>query len=307
MEFNDNAGVDTSQVEDMRGSSGGGFPGGGFSFPGGGMGLGGGILGLLVVVVLAFLGANGGGGGGGGNAPTDNSSLGQKCATSNLNRFQATDCRTALFVNSVQNYWQKALPQDLGRTYQPATTRLFTDAVTTACGEATSGVGPFYCPGDNHVYIDLKFYDQLASQFGAPGTFAQGYVLAHEYGHHVQSLTGTEAQVRRAQQRDPASANRYSILLELQADCYAGAWAKNATATTDRSGNAIFKSITAQDIQDALQAAAAVGDDTLQRKATGSINQDTWTHGSAQQRQHWFSQGYKTGDPRGCNTFGTAP
>lgn len=246
------------------------------------------------------------GGLGGGDVqqqPADDTALQQACSKANPDRFQRADCRNLLYINSVQAYWQQAMPQYFGQPYQKATTRLFSGGVNTACGSASSGMGPFYCPGDNHIYIDLSFYDELARRFGAPGQFAQAYVLAHEYGHHIQTLLGTEAEVRRAQQRDPANANRYSVAMELQADCFAGVWANAAARTTDATGEPLFTSITQKDIDEALQAAAAVGDDTIQKKATGQINEEGFTHGSAQQRQQWFSQGYRTGDPRQCNTF----
>ncbi|WP_018350708.1 KPN_02809 family neutral zinc metallopeptidase [Longispora albida] len=333
MEFNEEAEADTSQVKDLRGSPGGG---GGFPFPqaGGGTGggpggidvggmlggkgglLGGGVVGLLVLCLLGFLGVGGGVGGLGGllesgtdtgaGAPVDNTNIQQKCATSNPDRFNDRDCRNVYYVNSIQSYWSQGLQQNFGRAYRPAPTNFFSGAVRTACGQASSGVGPFYCPGDSAVYIDLTFYDELARRFGAPGQFAQAYVLAHEYGHHVQNLLGTEAQMRRAQQRDPGNANQYSVMLELQADCYAGVWAKSATATTDQRGKPIFKTLTQQDIQQAVQAAGAVGDDSIQKKATGSINEAAWTHGSSAQRQEWFIRGYDTGDPKQCNTFGNA-
>ncbi|MBG6141333.1 KPN_02809 family neutral zinc metallopeptidase [Longispora fulva] len=332
MEFNEKAEIDTSQVEDASGSSGGGSPfPGGMSFPGadsgggggGGLGsvlggrgglFGGGIVGLLILCLLGFLGVGGNLGGMGGllndggttSQNVDNSDLQSKCAVTNPDRFKDVKCRNTLFVNSIQNYWRSGLQTNFGRAYQLAPTQFFSGSVNTACGNATSGVGPFYCPGDKKVYIDLSFYDELAKRFGAPGQFAQAYVLAHEYGHHVQNLLGTEAQMRRAQQRDPGNANQYSVMLELQADCYAGVWAKAATATTDKSGNAIFTSITQQDINEALTAAAAVGDDAIQKKATGSINKDSWTHGSSVQRQQWFGRGFETGDPKQCNTFGTS-
>nr|WP_020521116.1 neutral zinc metallopeptidase [Catelliglobosispora koreensis] len=346
--INENANVDPSQVEDMRGQTGGGG-GGGFNFPGlgsggggggggggmGGLGAGAGCLsaflpmfkknpklGCAIVIILAlciggFLCFGGGGQlgnlgnvgglGGGGTAPQpgDNTDLQKACDVSNPERFQRTDCRNLLYINSVQAYWQQAMPQYFGTPYQKATTRYFSGGVNTACGSASSGMGPFYCPGDNHVYIDLAFYDELARRFGASGQFAQAYVLAHEYGHHVQTLLGTEAEVRRAQQRDPANANRYSVAMELQADCFAGTWANAASRTTDATGQPLFTSITQKDIDEALQAAAAVGDDTIQKRATGTINESGFTHGSAQQRQQWFNQGFTTGDPRQCNTFGS--
>jgi predicted metalloprotease len=334
--INENADLDPSQVEDLRGSSAGGGGGGGIGgsgLGGGGAAAGAGCLTALMpffrknpklgcaAVILAVLCLGGfvclnttnvgqnvgiGGVGGGGNVanePEANSDLQQACSTANPDRFQRTDCRNLLYINSIQAYWQQALPQYFGKPYEKATTRLFSGGVDTACGAASAGMGPFYCPADNHVYIDLSFYDELSRRFGAPGQFAQAYVLAHEYGHHVQTLLGTEAEVRRAQQRDPANANRYSVALELQADCYAGVWANAASKTTDATGKPLFTSITQQDIDQALQAAAAVGDDTIQKKTTGQIDESGFTHGTAQQRQQWFNQGFTTGDPRQCNTF----
>jgi len=244
-----------------------------------------------------------GGLGGGTNPSPNSSSLASTCSKSNPNRFNDPACRNLAYINSIQAYWVKALPQTMGKNYEIVPTRFFSGQVSTACGAASSGVGPFYCPGDKRVYIDLSFYDELASRFGAPGNFAQAYVLAHEYGHHVQNLLGTEAQVRRAQQRDPANANKLSVAMELQADCYAGVWAKAAVGTTDASGVPIFTSLTTADLQEALTAAAAVGDDRIQQQTTGQINESGFTHGSAAQRQQWFSRGYQTGDPRQCNTF----
>ncbi len=263
------------------------------------------FAGYLVLNSTGQLGNLGLGGLGGDTAqqPEDNTELQQACSTANPDRFQRTDCRNLLYINSIQAYWQQALPQHFGQQYQRAKTRLFSGGVDTACGSADAGMGPFYCPGDNHIYIDLSFYDELARRFGAPGQFAQAYVLAHEYGHHVQTLLGTEAEVRRAQQRDPANANRYSVSMELQADCYAGAWANAASRTTSATGQPLFTSVTQKDIDEAMQAASAVGDDSIQKKAGGSINQDAFTHGSSQQRQQWFNQGYSSGDPKQCNTF----
>jgi uncharacterized protein len=332
MELNENAGLDTSQVEDMRGRS-GGSRGGGLGglgglggmlggAKGGGLGKGGGgLIGLLVIGLIACLCFGGGklggfgdfgnlGGLGAGDANTGqtvgDSDIAQQCAVSNPDRFKNEACRNLLYINSIQNYWQAALPQDFGVPYQMATTRYFSGQVNTACGPATSGVGPFYCPGDNHVYIDLAFYQELANRFGASGQFAQAYVLAHEYGHHIQSLLGIESAMRRAQQRDPANANQYSVLLELQADCFAGVWARNASQTSDAGGQPLFTSVTTQDIQEALNAAAAVGDDAIQRKSGVAVNEGAFTHGSAAQREQWTYQGYTTGDPRQCDTFGNS-
>ena len=301
MELNKDAEIDTSQIDDQRGSGGGGLRGLPLPISVGG---GGGIVGLIVLVIMYFAGSFGG------SPLTDGGSGGprvaEQCATSNENRLDLQECRNALYVNSIQNYWQTALSQSFGTPYQKAQTNFFTQAVNTGCGQADSGVGPFYCPEDDEVYIDLSFYDELASRFGAQGEFAQPYVLAHEYGHHVQDLLGTEAQMRRAQQRDPDNANRYSVMLELQADCYAGAWAKHATSTTDRSGKPIFTNVTQADIDQALDAAAAIGDDAIQKKMGGGVDESKFTHGSSAQRQEWFNRGYTTGDPKQCDTFGNA-
>jgi predicted metalloprotease len=303
MELNENARIDTSQVEDRRGAGGGGGMGGsGFPIP---IPTGkGGLVGLVVAVLVALVGGGFGinaATSGGGGDQGDNAAIEQKCAAKDA--LDQLECRNTLYVNSIQAYWQRALPQQFGKPYQQVDTVLFQQAVNTGCGQADSGVGPFYCPADRHVYIDLSFYDVLAQQLGARGEFAQPYVLAHEYGHHVQTLLGTEAQMRRQQERDPGNANQLSVKLELQADCYAGAWAKNATGTADAGGQKIFKSISAADIQEGLDTAAAIGDDTIQQKSGGQINESQFTHGTSQQRQQWFGRGYETGDPKSCDTF----
>jgi predicted metalloprotease len=308
MQLNENARIDTSQVDDHRGASGGGgggFGGGGLPIPMG-RGKGGLILTLVVVAASMLLGGgfglnalNDGGGGTG-----DNRALEQRCSAEGA--LAELDCRNTLYVNSIQDYWQDALPQHFGKPYQQATTNFFGQAVSTGCGQADSGVGPFYCPADREVYIDLTFYRVLADQLGASGEFAQPYVLAHEYGHHVQTLLGTEGQMRRAQERDPGNANRYSVMMELQADCYAGAWAKNATGTDDESGSKIFTSITEQDIKEGLDTAAAIGDDTIQRKSGRATDESEFTHGSSADRQKWFRTGFAGGDPKQCDTFGNA-
>jgi len=213
---------------------------------------------------------------------------------------KSRDCRLIGTVNSIQASWSEAL-----EGYRPAVTVFFSDSTNTGCGVATADVGPFYCPADQKVYVDLGFFQELQARFGAGGgPFAEAYVLAHEYGHHVQTVLGTEPQVRRQQQRDPGNANRYSVLLELQADCYSGVWAKHATETTDAGGQAIFTRITDQDIAEGLAAAAAVGDDAIQKKAGGRIDESQFTHGTSEQRQKWFRQGFDTGDPKTCDTFG---
>jgi predicted metalloprotease len=299
MELNENANIDTGQVDDVRGSGGGG---GGFGgLPIGGGGLTGIIVTVLIALVGGYFGINNLTGGGGDPQTGDNTKLKQECSQSDA--IKQLDCRNVLYVNSIQAFWRDELPNSFGKTYQPAKTVFFSQAVRTGCGNADSGTGPFYCPADDRVYIDLTFYKLLADQLGAPGEFAQPYVLAHEYGHHVQDLVGTEAAMRREQQRDPGAANQLSVRLELQADCYAGVWAKGATGTADASGQKIFKSITAQDIQEGLQTASKIGDDTLQQRSGGTINPAEFTHGTSAQRQQWFSTGYNKGDPKACDTF----
>jgi len=299
MSLNDDAQIDTSQIEDRRGSGGGRLGGlGGIPIPTSKSGL---ILTAIIVLITLI------GGGFGANSLLGGDDSGpdvSTCTSANPERLDDTDCRNALYVNSVQAFWQKELPQSFGDQYQKANTVFFSQAVSTGCGEADANVGPFYCPADHKVYIDLSFYDQLASRFGAPGQFAQAYVLAHEYGHHVQSLLGTEAEVRRAQQRDPGAENKYSVMLELQADCYAGVWTKHATQTTDAAGRPIFKSLSQEQINEALQAAAAVGDDAIQKKMGGGVDESQFTHGSSADRQKWFDTGYDSGEPKSCDTFG---
>jgi predicted metalloprotease len=294
--FNPDADLDTSQVSDQRGGF-GGIPGGGFTVGGGGLG----ILGLILYLIL-----NGLGGGGGQSNPVSPEhpggvsaqDLAQECRTG-ADANARTDCRIVGYVNSVQSYWLQAFRQS-SRQYQPASTVLFTGQVQTGCGAASSQVGPFYCPADKHVYFDLGFFDELRTKFGAHGgSFAQGYVVAHEYGHHVQDLLGTMDRVGQNQQQGPQSA---SVRLELQADCYAGVWANHASTTTDRQGRRLL-TVTEQDINDGLDAAAAVGDDRIQEKARGRVDPESWTHGSAAQRQKWFRQGWTTGEPGACDTF----
>lgn len=298
MELNENAQVDTSQVDDRRGSGGGG--GMGIPIPtGGGRG---GIVGIIIAVLVALVGGGFGlsqlGGGGGGDQPADNSSLSAECAAPDATKKQ--DCRNVLYVNSIQAYWKTAMPEAFGQQYQTAKTEFFSNNVNTGCGQADSGVGPFYCPQDKLVYIDLTFYDTLKSEFGVKGEFPQPYVLAHEYGHHVQDLLGIEAKA----QDGKTGPNSGSVRLELQADCLAGAWAHHATETKDSKGQAIFKSISEQDIQDAVNTAGAIGDDAIQQKAGRGNDPSSYTHGTSAQRQKWFEQGFNSGDPKSCDTFG---
>ena len=196
-------------------------------------------------------------------------------------------------LDDVQNVWAKTLPS-YGARFQPARLVLFRNSTDSGCGNAQSAMGPFYCPIDEKVYLDLGFFDELQQRFGATGDFARAYVLAHELGHHVQHLLGTDAKVRQLQESDPGNANELSVRLELQADCYAGVWAHS---TSQR------RMLEQGDVDEALNAAASVGDDRIQRQATGRVNVDSFTHGSAAQRSEWFRRGFASGDPRSCSTL----
>ncbi|MCU0636597.1 MAG: zinc metallopeptidase [Gemmatimonadaceae bacterium] len=194
-------------------------------------------------------------------------------------------------LDSTQTYWQR----QLGPQYPEAKLVLYRGATQTACGVGQSQSGPFYCPGDQKVYIDLDFFDELKSRFGAPGDFAQAYVLAHEIGHHIQNVTGIERQVRQLQQQRPDMANQLSVRMELQADCYAGVWGHDA---------ALQGIIEPGDLEEGLGAAAAVGDDRLQKQTTGRVQPEAFTHGTSQQRMQWFKRGFDSGDPKACDAFG---
>jgi uncharacterized protein len=292
--FDPNSRLDTSQVEDSRGSR----------IPGGRVAVGGGI-GLVGLLLALLLGVNPFGGDqtqssfpGVDQVQGDNTQIEQECQTGqDANTKQ--DCRTVAIVNSVQDFWTDEFSRRTGR-YQPATTRLFTQATQTGCGAATSEVGPFYCPTDRHVYIDQGFFQELQTRFGAKGgPFAQAYVLAHEYGHHVQDLLGTMERAGNDRQ-GPQSG---SVRLELQADCYAGLWASHAATTPGPSGRPLVKQVTSQDVAESLDAAAAVGDDRIQQEFQGRVTPESWTHGSSAQRQHWFTVGYRTGEMERCETF----
>jgi uncharacterized protein len=197
-------------------------------------------------------------------------------------------------LDDAQGMWRQILTQQ-GKPYQDAKLVLFRHQVRSACGNASSAMGPFYCPGDEKVYLDLEFYEQLARSYGAPGDFAQVYVLAHEIGHHVQHVLGTNAAVRRAQGANPGQENALSVAMELQADCYAGVWAHQVARRGD---------LEAGDVEEGLGAAAAVGDDRLQTQARGEVNPESFTHGSSAQRMQWFKAGFDTGDASRCDTFG---
>jgi hypothetical protein len=266
------------------------------------IGGGAGILGIIVFILLQLLGGGTTGSGvlpGVDQVQGTGTDLSEECKTgADANTKQ--DCRVVAVVNSVQDYWTAEFQRG-GSQYQLAPTQLFSGATQTACGAASADVGPFYCPGDKTVYIDLSFYSDLQTKFGAKGgPFAQAYVLAHEYGHHVQDLAGTTERVGGSR----AGAQSGSVRLELQADCYAGLWANHATTEPGPDGgDPLVERITEQDIADGLDAAAAIGDDTLQQKFQGQVNPDTFTHGTSAQRQKWFETGYRTGDLAQCDTF----
>ena len=206
-----------------------------------------------------------------------------------------TEVRFVSFVlDDVQNTWEQLLPSQANVPYRHARLVLFRDYTSSGCGTAQSATGPFYCPEDEKVYIDLSFYSELKNRFGAPGEFAQAYVLAHEIGHHVQKLLGIEGKVQTLRRQDPAEANPLSVKLELQADCFAGVWG-HSTQQRDIIDQA--------DVAAGLRAAAAVGDDRLQRMATGHVSPESFTHGSSAQRMHWFQQGLSSGRISACNTF----
>ena len=293
MRYRRGAGLDTSQIEDRRGM-GGGFPGGGVALGGGGLGAAG------IVIYLLFALLNGSGGLSGPLSNLDNQTasgqppgqvLRQECKTgADTNK---EDCRIVADVNSIQAYWTGGLRQE-GRQYSGSPTVFYSGATDTGCGQASSDVGPFYCPPDRTVYIDLGFFDELTSRFGAQGgPFAEAYVLAHEYGHHVQDQFGILDRIGNDRQ-GPQSA---SVRSELQADCYAGVWANHAVQT------GYIADLSPQDIAQGLDAAAAVGDDRIQAETQGQVSPETWTHGSSAQRKKWFSTGYRTGKRAACDTW----
>jgi predicted metalloprotease len=258
-----------------------------------------GVVGLVIYLLFALL--NNGSALGGQLAPLDDQSVGQgdtpaqvssDCKTGeDANNRQ--DCRIVAVVNSVQKFWDGVF-QRSGRQYQYVDTVFFTDQVDTGCGFASSQVGPFYCPRDQLVYIDLGFFDDLQSRFGAADTpFVEAYVIAHEYGHHVQDLLGVLKQFG----GDTQGPESRAVRSELQADCYAGVWAAHAVET------GLVEELTQADINNGLDAAAAIGDDRIQEQTQGQVNPETWTHGSSEQRRRWFSRGYENGKPAACDTF----
>jgi predicted metalloprotease len=302
---------DRVEVEDRRGAGGGlgGFGGGrlgglgggglgGIPLPIGGGGIGGILLLLLFLWISGAFNGGGSGSGSGGIGGLGGAAQGPADFTSldpNDNKAQFVNAVTV----DVQDFWAAQF-QQAGKPYDTTVTVLFSGQTQSSCGVANSDTGPFYCPGDQKVYLDLGFFDELASRFQAPGQFAQAYVVAHEYGHHVQDELGIMDKVDSQQQSDPSKANDLSIRLELQADCLAGVWAHSVWKNPD---NQDIESITQADVQDALTAAAAVGDDRIQEQATGTIDKETWTHGSADQRVHWFTAGFDGGTTDSCDTF----
>ena len=289
MTFNEGMQIDTSTTS----SSGGGRG------PGRGIAVGGGLGGLLIVVVALFLGVDPSSvipqqQAGPQTAETPGFDLSQCKTGADAN--EIVQCRVVATGNSVDGVWQQLLPG-----YTRPKVSLFSGSVDTGCGPATSDVGPFYCPVDQTAYFDTDFFEILKTQFGSSGgPLAQEYVVAHEFGHHVQNLEGVLGRTQQGAQ----GANGNGVRTELQADCYAGVWAHFAAITKQEStGVPFLQPLTDKDIADALSAASSVGDDRIQESATGRVNPESWTHGSSEQRQKWFTTGYQTGDPAQCDTF----
>ncbi len=281
MTFRRGARLNPGQVRDLRGRGGGAAVAGG-----------GGLIGVVALVAYLLLGGD----------PAsvnldalrdttvgtgqEDGQIATECQTG-ADANEREDCRIVGYVNSIQAYWTEEYPG-----YQPATTTFFAGSVDTGCGSASSAVGPFYCPPDQGVYIDLGFFEAIKTQLGAEGgPLAEAYILAHEYGHHIQNLTGV------LRQTQDTGENSYAVRTELQADCYAGVWVANAVNT------GFLDPITREQIAQALDAAQAVGDDRIQERTQGQVNPETWTHGSAEQREAWFTAGLESGDPASCDTF----
>jgi hypothetical protein len=280
-------GGESQDIEDRRDEGGGG--GGGFQFGGMHLGIGGALILLVLSLVFKtnfFALLSGGGGGTQPAVSRPNPARDQQ--EQPLVQF------VSFVLDDTQKTWEQILPRQAGKPYRHAKLVLFRNYTESGCGNAQSATGPFYCPEDEKVYIDLGFYDELKQRFGAPGQFAQAYVLAHEIGHHVQKIIGVESRVRQMQRGNRQMDNALSVRVELQADCFAGVWAHS---TQERN------LLEQGDVQSALGAAAAVGDDRLQKMSTGHVAPDTFTHGSSAQRMHWFQQGFESGSVAACNTF----
>jgi predicted metalloprotease len=287
----DDQSVDVSGVSDRRGR------GGAVAIGGGGVG----VVGLLIYVLISVLG---GGeidatqlvprGGAVQQEGAGSGDLATKCNADGAIQ-QHDDCFLVKVYNEINEVWTDEFAR-AGETYDQPGLTFFTSSVQTGCGTASSQVGPFYCPPDQGIFIDIGFLEQLQQQFGADGRYAQAYIMAHEAGHHLQTLFGTERQVRSAQQARPSRQNELSVAMELQADCYAGVWSRLA----DERGNV---SIGEAELDQAINAAEAVGDDRIQQKTQGRVDPESWTHGSAEQRRQWFLRGRETADVNRCDTF----
>jgi predicted metalloprotease len=313
MRFNPTARLDTSRVGDAgRGRRSGGLGGGGGGMPiPGGMRAGGGIGGVLIIllfVVLTQCLGNGGTSlpsGSGGGLDDSRMADSQRYAScqSGEDANNSEDCARVAVENSLYDFWRETLPAQTGAQFRPAKQIMtFTDAVDTGCGGATAEVGPFYCPVDETIYQDTTFFDEvLEKQLAGPsGAFVEPYVLAHEYGHHIQNVLGFMGKVKT--QQGPKSD---AVRLELQADCLAGMWAQAASTTDDTTGEVLFSELNDTDIEQAIAAATAVGDDRIQQQSGGRVNPEGWTHGSAAQRVKWFKTGMQEGSVDGCDTFAT--
>ena len=319
MRFNPKARLDTSRMRDDSGGGGGGTGGGGLGGSGiriplpGGTKAGGGIGLILIVVVVLLLKVFGGidltggiasaAGGYSSSRFTGDSAAYQDCQTGQDANDHPDTCGLVAVENSLNDYWQQTLAQQApSATFQPETAiNTFSGQTGTGgCGNASSAMGPFYCPSDSTIYFDPTFFNEiLQGQLNGPsGAFVEPYVIAHEYGHHIQNLLGTMNKVKTQQ-----GPNSDSVRLELQADCYAGMWARSATTTHDSQGNVLIQDLTQQDVQEGIAAAKSVGDDTIQKETTGRVNPEQWTHGSSAARVKWFTTGFNNGTLAACNTF----